>query len=163
SVVVVIYEHYVARLEIPVNHTFLVGVRERGGCLYEDSKKSVSLQVALFLQKLSQARPFQKVHYKIGLPIVRQSEIENSKYVRMVESACRLRLLLEALQCRGGGHQIGKEHLNSDNPLHQAMARFIHTSHAAFAQDAENLVAVGDDRADLLVLCQGCKRSVVLR
>ena len=88
------------------------------------------------------------LHDDVERPVVFQpAEVEHLDDVRMVESAGRLRLALEASHQRRILEQLRLEHLERHRPLEREVAGPVHLAHPALPDEIVHAEAPGDDGA----------------
>ena len=75
------------------------------------------------------------------------AQVENANDISMCHLARQDEFLLEATENLRMTGEFRTDHLDGDGAIHFAVPRLIHGSHAAFAEDLQNLVAAGEDVA----------------
>ncbi len=87
-----------------MNNALAMGVGKTGSRLDEDIHGYIERQMLIGFQKLGQVSAFQIVHNQVGHAIRGDTKIEDRKNIGMIETACRLRFLLESFQSRDAGN-----------------------------------------------------------
>src|SRR5439155_16377790 len=78
------------------------------------------------------------------------AEIVRAEYVRVRDAARQSDLLLEPIeQSRVGGKDLAPKGLDRDEVVELAVVRLVDDPHASLAQDRLDVVAAGEERADL--------------
>ena len=138
-------DHDVGGLDVAVNDAARVAVVEGLGDLDADVHDLAEAQ-RLVADESQQGRPPDQRHDEEERPLV-SAEIVDRDDRRVVHLGDQLRLALEALFELG--RQIARrDELDGDLAVEQRVARAVDDAHAAAAELPEDLVAVGELRAD---------------
>src|SRR5260221_4180799 len=91
------------------------------------------------VQAILQRLALQQFAHYIMRAVLR-AHVVDGEHVRMVEYACRARLLLEAAQGRGIAGEARGQNLDGDLAPDARVARAVDLAHAARAEESENFV-----------------------
>ncbi|HEV8702079.1 MAG TPA: hypothetical protein VGV60_12470 [Candidatus Polarisedimenticolia bacterium] len=131
-------DEQVLRLQVAVDDPLLVSRRQPLGDLPGIVQRLAGGERAAG-QPVAQRRPFEQLLDDVRRPLVR-SGVEHGQDVRVVELPHGARLLLEAAQPLGIGHERGRQDLHRHVTRQAGVAGAIHLSHPAGADGAEDFV-----------------------
>ncbi len=134
----VVRQEEVGRLEVAVHDPLVVGGGETRGQLPRGVQALAQRQRAA-LQPLLQSLALQQLGDHVGHAVL-GADVEHREDVGMVEGAGRARLVLEAAKLRLVGQAVPRQDLDGDLAAQPRIARPVHLSHAAGAEQFQDLV-----------------------
>ena len=137
----------VVRLQVAVNHALGVGCSERVDDGQQDLHGLDGGESALAVQDLAQGLTLQELHDHEGLVVSGPAEVEHAADGRVLEPRGGPRLGQEAVLVGLRGH-VAADQLERHLGIERQVLRDPHRAHAPLAQEADELVLVGDDLAD---------------
>ena len=125
-------DHHVLRLQVAVDDVIDMRFAQRRADLRHDVAEPLLGERPVVAQDEAQVLSLHVLHDDVERPVVFQpAEVEHLDDVRMVESAGRLRLALEASHQRRILEQLRLEHLERHRPLEREVAGPVHLAHPA--------------------------------
>ena len=119
------------------------------GHLPRDVRRALRRQRARLLDELRERLAVDELHREIDQPVRRLAEVVDRRDVRVLDPARVRRLAIEAARSASASCTMpGCITFIALLRAHLHVLGEIHLPHAAFAELAEHVVAVGDDRAD---------------
>ena len=146
---VVLHDHDVLRLQVPVNHAVVVRLLEREQHLPDEVPDAPRGEGGLLVDDLEQVGPVEELHRDVERrAVVLLAVVEDLHGVRVREAARRAGLAMEApLDLRVGRH-VRVKHLQGDLSVEVGLRRRVDRAHRADADDGGDLVLARDRLAD---------------
>ena len=138
--------HDVARLQIAMNDAFAVGSFQTSQHLFNDLRRILYRELALFLEDLIEAGALHVLHGDKSNSI-RLAKIENTNNIAVRDLPGQDQLLFEALQNFRITRQFWPDYLQSDHAVEFVVAGFVDRTHSAFAKHLQDLVTVRQNAA----------------
>ncbi len=133
-------DEHIARLDVAVDHSVAMRVRQRPGDIGGDFGGPVGVQRSGRAQDRRQGPAVDELHDdEVGTAVL--APVEDGHDVGVRQVGCRLGLAAEAFHERPVHRQLGKEHLESDRAVEQLVVGAIHLGHAAACHQMRELVA----------------------
>jgi hypothetical protein len=123
-----IEQHYVARLQIPVNNACPVRFGQRVSNLNRDMQSMLERKGTSFESSLERLS-LEILHHEEVDAVVAANVVEHAN-MAVVQAGNGARFALESRPLVGGQREVGGEHLDRDGAIEAYIARPIHFSHA---------------------------------
>ena len=138
-------DQHVLGLDVPVDDAALVGGPEPVAHLLRDREADPERQRAAVADEVLEGHALEVLHRDVG-DARGLAEVVGPEHVAVRDAPGELDLLLEALEeGRVAREGLGPQQLEGHDLVELPVARAVHDAHAALAQRAEDLVAVGED------------------
>ena len=146
--VAVLRDHDVVGLQVAVHDPRIMRDLQRVARLVDDAPGPRRWQRAGLLDQARQRTPLDELHREVDHPVGRLAEIVDAADVRMAQPRGVRRLAVESRNGIGIGVHPRVHHLERALAPHLHVLSEVHRSHAAFAELLEDVIPVGDDRAE---------------